>query len=168
MRWCFHSFGFPYQFGERGNFRAGPLLLDFVRCFHNLITKFIASTSLFSFSFFSLSLCSLFFSFPLCNSVATLQAQQYSFYKLCFRRLPFVSMRLKPFSVAIGLLAATVFAADNPINVPKEGLMFTAGKPTTFTWNPTTSGTVTLRLREGASSDLSGGTLIKGMSSIST
>ena len=76
-------------------------------------------------------------------------------------------MRLTSFSVAIGLLTAAGHAADNPINVPKDGFpVFTAGKPATFTWKPTTDGTVTLRLREGASSDLNGGTLIKGAFSV--
>ena len=38
--------------------------------------------------------------------------------------------------------------------------MLTAGKPSTITWKPTTSGTVTLTLREGANSDLSQGSVI--------
>ncbi|KAL2361317.1 hypothetical protein RJZ56_005808 [Blastomyces dermatitidis] len=54
-------------------------------------------------------------------------------------------------------LAVTAFAAvvaaqsnGNPFNVPSGGYQFVAGKPTTVTWDPTTSGTVSLRLQMGA------------------
>ena len=51
---------------------------------------------------------------------------------------------------------AIALAQDNPnpFIVPEGGYALTAGKPTTLRWTPTTGGTVTLRLREGASSDL--------------
>ncbi|EGE86931.2 hypothetical protein BDDG_09882 [Blastomyces dermatitidis ATCC 18188] len=54
-------------------------------------------------------------------------------------------------------LAVTAFAAvvaaqsnGNPFNVPSDGYQFVAGKPTTVTWEPTTPGTVSLRLQMGA------------------
>lgn len=49
-------------------------------------------------------------------------------------------------------------AFNNPV-----GFSLTAGKPTTITWNPTTPGTVTLKLRSGANSDLNQGTVIEGI-----
>ncbi|KAK5742653.1 hypothetical protein LTR17_003185 [Elasticomyces elasticus] len=62
------------------------------------------------------------------------------------------------------LLAAPFLAyaqsAANPFNVPNGGYSVTAGSPTDLTWNPTTSGTVTLILRSGPSSNLIAGTVI--------
>ena len=53
-------------------------------------------------------------------------------------------------------MAVSAFAAfaaaqsnDNPFNVPNEGYDFTAGEPTTVTWDPTTDGTITLKLQIG-------------------
>ncbi|KAL2368940.1 hypothetical protein BDBG_04225 [Blastomyces gilchristii SLH14081] len=53
-------------------------------------------------------------------------------------------------------LAVTAFAAvvaaqsnGNPFNVPSDGYQFVAGQPTTVTWDPTTPGTVSLRLQMG-------------------
>lgn len=48
----------------------------------------------------------------------------------------------------------------NPFNIPNGGYMLTAGQSSTITWKPTTSGSVTLTLREGANSDLNKGTVI--------
>ncbi|KAK5677351.1 hypothetical protein LTS10_009921 [Elasticomyces elasticus] len=62
------------------------------------------------------------------------------------------------------LLAAPFLAyaqgSANPFNVPNGGYSVTAGSPTDLTWNPTTSGTVTLILRSGPSSNLIAGTVI--------
>ncbi|KAL9611797.1 MAG: hypothetical protein Q9167_003565 [Letrouitia subvulpina] len=59
------------------------------------------------------------------------------------------------------MLCAAVFAQDkpNPFTVPST-YMATAGQPSTVTWQPTTPGTVTIRLRSGASSDLENGVVI--------
>lgn len=43
---------------------------------------------------------------------------------------------------------------DNPISSPTLGDEFKAGKPVTIVWNPTTGGTVSLRLRKGDESNL--------------
>jgi len=67
-------------------------------------------------------------------------------------------MRLSLTFLAAAL--ATVVSAQNAFNVPSGGYSLKAGSPTTFTWSPTTSGTVTLQLRYGASSTLSAGTTI--------
>ena len=65
--------------------------------------------------------------------------------------------------LAIAALSTAVLAQQatgpNPFKVP-PGFSLTAGKPTNIQWTPTTQGTVTLRLREGANSDLSAGTVI--------
>ena len=58
------------------------------------------------------------------------------------------------------LAAAQSSSGSNPFKVPAAGYSFNAGTPTTINWTPTTSGTVTLRLRDGASSDLNAGTVI--------
>ncbi len=71
-------------------------------------------------------------------------------------------MRLLLLSIPGGLAAVALAANPNPFNVP-EGFSLTAGKPTTLTWNPTTPGTVTLRLRQGASNNLEAGTVIQGI-----
>lgn len=64
--------------------------------------------------------------------------------------------------VAVLLSSVLAQTTDNAFKIP-EGFSITAGKPTTLEWTPTTPGTVTLRLREGANSDLSPGTVIAGM-----
>ncbi|KZF23791.1 hypothetical protein L228DRAFT_238310 [Xylona heveae TC161] len=68
------------------------------------------------------------------------------------------------FSVAVILsaLAAAVAAQsnDNPFKYPTGGWGFKAGSSTEIDWDPTTSGTVTILLREGANSNLSPGTAI--------
>ena len=57
------------------------------------------------------------------------------------------------------MILAQQAAGPNPFKVP-QGFALTAGKPTNIEWNPTTGGTVTLRLREGANSNLTPGTVI--------
>ncbi|EEP76658.1 predicted protein [Uncinocarpus reesii 1704] len=52
--------------------------------------------------------------------------------------------------IALGAFAALVSAArENPFNVPRGGYQFTANQPTTLTWQPTTDGTVTIKLQKG-------------------
>lgn len=62
------------------------------------------------------------------------------------------------FAVALGFLATLTLSAaqtgsssdKNPFIYPTAGATFTAGQTSTLTWNPTTSGTVSLRLQWGA------------------
>lgn len=53
--------------------------------------------------------------------------------------------------IYIAVSAFAAFAAaqtkDNAFNVPKGGYEFTAGEPTNLNWDPTTSGTITLKLQ---------------------
>lgn len=56
--------------------------------------------------------------------------------------------------------AFVALAADNSFNVPEGGYNATAGQSLALSWSPTTSGTVSLILRSGASSDLDAGTYI--------
>jgi len=72
-------------------------------------------------------------------------------------------MRLSLLSLLGGLAAVALAANPNPFNIPSQGFALTAGQPTTLTWTPTTPGTVTLRLRQGASNNLEAGTVIQGM-----
>ncbi|KAE8372367.1 Ser-Thr-rich glycosyl-phosphatidyl-inositol-anchored membrane family-domain-containing protein [Aspergillus bertholletiae] len=60
---------------------------------------------------------------------------------------------------AMASLAAAATGA-NPFNIPREGYSFEAGKPTTLSWDPTTSGTITLRLQWGAVMTSNTGTTI--------
>lgn len=67
------------------------------------------------------------------------------------------------------LLAAAIAqqgSGDNAFRIPPGGISFTAGQPATISWTPSTGGTVTLKLREGASSTLNPGTVIKCMLSL--
>lgn len=71
-------------------------------------------------------------------------------------------MRLVSLSGIACLVSAAVAQTGskaNPPTVPSD-YSVTAGKPSTFTWKPTTQGTVTLTLRTGAASDLNKGTVI--------
>ncbi|RHZ72609.1 hypothetical protein CDV55_105915 [Aspergillus turcosus] len=54
--------------------------------------------------------------------------------------------------LAFSALAAVVAAQTNanPFNIPASGYQFTAGEPTTLSWDPTTGGTVTLKLQWGS------------------
>ena len=49
----------------------------------------------------------------------------------------------------IAALAAAQTQGVNPFLNPPGGYKFNAGVPTDLKWNPTTSGTVTLRLQSG-------------------
>ncbi|KAK0347365.1 hypothetical protein LTR02_002966 [Friedmanniomyces endolithicus] len=65
-------------------------------------------------------------------------------------------------SFILTLLGAPLLAlaqSANPFKIPTN-FSATAGQPLSLNWNPTTSGTVTLVLRSGASSDLAAGTVI--------
>ena len=71
-------------------------------------------------------------------------------------------MRIAPLSTIACLLTAVAAqsgSTSNPPTIP-QGLTFTAGKLATFTWTPTTSGTVTLTLRNGPSNNLNKGTVV--------
>ena len=61
---------------------------------------------------------------------------------------------------AILAQAFLVLAQDNPFNNPNGGYAPTAGQSVKLNWQPTTSGTVSLILRSGASSNLDAGTYI--------
>ncbi|KAL8952085.1 MAG: hypothetical protein Q9222_001996 [Ikaeria aurantiellina] len=62
-------------------------------------------------------------------------------------------------SCLLALAAAQAPSGPNYFTLP-AGFMINAGSPTPITWNPTTGGTVTIRLRSGASSDLEQGTVV--------
>ena len=69
-------------------------------------------------------------------------------------------MRYSILYAASSLLALAVAQnRPNPFTLDSD-FMITAGEPTTITWEPTTDGTVSIRLRSGASSDLEEGTEI--------
>ncbi|KAL4944349.1 Ser-Thr-rich glycosyl-phosphatidyl-inositol-anchored membrane family-domain-containing protein [Aspergillus oleicola] len=53
--------------------------------------------------------------------------------------------------VALSAIATLVAARENPFNIPRDGYSFTAGESTTLNWDPTTEGTVTLKLQWGSS-----------------
>jgi len=65
-------------------------------------------------------------------------------------------------SFAVAALAAVAAANSkaNPFNIPTDGYTFKAGQATTITWDPTTSGTVTLRLQWGAVTTANSGTAL--------
>ncbi|KAH0545067.1 hypothetical protein FGG08_000838 [Glutinoglossum americanum] len=67
------------------------------------------------------------------------------------------------FAAAVAAVATAQSAqpnGPNPFIIPTSGLSFTAGSSSTISWTPTTSGTVTIILRQGSSSQLSDGTPI--------
>lgn len=66
---------------------------------------------------------------------------------------------------AIATLAAAAEKA-NPFSIPNDGYTFKTGQPTTLKWNPTTSGTVTLRLQWGGVLTPNSGTPIASESSL--
>lgn len=75
-------------------------------------------------------------------------------------------------TLAFGLLATfslsaaqTSTADDNAFSAPASGAQLTAGSTTTLTWNPTTSGTVSLRVQWGATTVATDGVAIACMSS---
>ena len=58
---------------------------------------------------------------------------------------------------------AVVASADNkanPFNIPTDGYTFKTGEPTTLSWDPTTTGTVSLYLQWGAVTTSNSGTPI--------
>ncbi|OJD09362.1 hypothetical protein ACJ73_10379 [Blastomyces percursus] len=66
-------------------------------------------------------------------------------------------------------LAVTAFAAvvaaqshDNPFNNPPGGYQFVVGMPTELSWEPSTAGTVTLKLQKGRNTTPSDGIIIGG------
>ncbi|RAQ54786.1 GPI anchored protein [Aspergillus flavus] len=61
---------------------------------------------------------------------------------------------------AMASLAAAATNSANPFNIPSEGYSFEAGEPTTLSWKPTTSGTVSLKLQWGAVMTSNTGTTI--------
>lgn len=66
-------------------------------------------------------------------------------------------------STLIALFASPLLALAqnaNPFKIPTEGISAKAGSSVTLNWEPTTSGTVTLLVRQGASSNLNPGTAI--------
>lgn len=69
------------------------------------------------------------------------------------------------FTLVLSAFVASISAQNtdgsNPFNIPAGGYLLNAGQPTTFTWQPTTPGTVTLTLRDGANGDLNPGTVIQ-------
>ncbi|CAF9909356.1 MAG: hypothetical protein ALECFALPRED_005528 [Alectoria fallacina] len=71
-------------------------------------------------------------------------------------------MRFSPLSIVACLftaVAAQTGSTSNPPTTPPD-FTVTAGISSTFTWTPTTSGTVTLTLRSGPASDLDKGTVL--------
>ncbi|EMF17642.1 uncharacterized protein SEPMUDRAFT_146608 [Sphaerulina musiva SO2202] len=60
----------------------------------------------------------------------------------------------------VSALAAYAQTATGPNAFTNVGLAAKAGEPLTLTWNPTTGGTVSLVLRNGASNNLNAGTTI--------
>ncbi|KAJ5247009.1 cell wall protein [Penicillium chermesinum] len=67
----------------------------------------------------------------------------------------------------VSIVAAVAFSAlvaanneANAFNNPPGGYQFTAGKPTTLTWNPDTTGSVSLRLQSGSVSTPNSGDVI--------
>ncbi|KAL4752646.1 hypothetical protein BDW72DRAFT_60822 [Aspergillus terricola var. indicus] len=53
------------------------------------------------------------------------------------------------FFFALSAVATLVAARENAFNIPKDGYTFTAGEATTLSWDPSTEGTVTLKLQHG-------------------
>ncbi|KAL4902530.1 Ser-Thr-rich glycosyl-phosphatidyl-inositol-anchored membrane family-domain-containing protein [Aspergillus multicolor] len=64
------------------------------------------------------------------------------------------------FFLALSAVATLVAARENAFNIPKDGYSFTAGEATTLTWDPSTEGTVTLKLQYGDVLTSSSGTTI--------
>ena len=64
-------------------------------------------------------------------------------------------------SIVLGsLLALAAAEGTNPFNIPNGGYTFKAGEPTTVKWNPTSDGTVSLKLQSGELLTPDGGTTI--------
>ncbi|CAD6574662.1 MAG: hypothetical protein ASARMPREDX12_006881 [Alectoria sarmentosa] len=71
-------------------------------------------------------------------------------------------MRFSPLFIVACLFAVVAAQTGSTSNPPttRPGFTVTAGISSTFTWTPTTSGTVTLTLRSGPASDLDKGTVL--------
>ncbi|KAF3398050.1 putative cell wall protein [Penicillium rolfsii] len=71
-------------------------------------------------------------------------------------------MRTTFFALAAALFAGVVSANSkaNAFSIPLNGYTFTAGEPTTLTWNADSGSTVTLRLQSGAVTTANSGTVI--------
>ncbi|KAL5337815.1 Ser-Thr-rich glycosyl-phosphatidyl-inositol-anchored membrane family-domain-containing protein [Aspergillus crustosus] len=68
------------------------------------------------------------------------------------------------FFVALSAIAALVAARENPFNIPGSGYEFAAGEPTTLSWDPTTEGTVSIRLQWGdVLTDSTGSTIVSSI-----
>lgn len=52
-------------------------------------------------------------------------------------------------SAFAAVVSAQVGGTENPFNVPEGGYEFNAGEPTVLQWDPTTDGTVTIKLQYG-------------------
>ncbi|PGH09623.1 hypothetical protein AJ79_05679 [Helicocarpus griseus UAMH5409] len=61
---------------------------------------------------------------------------------------------------AFAAFAAAQSGRDNAFNIPKDGYHFAAGKPTQLSWEPTTEGTVTLKLQKGQNTTPQDGIII--------
>jgi hypothetical protein len=65
------------------------------------------------------------------------------------------------FFLALSAIATLVAARENPFNIPSGGYEFAAGEPTTLSWDPTTEGTVSIRLQWGdVLTDSTGSTIV--------
>lgn len=66
--------------------------------------------------------------------------------------------------LTVSALAAVATAGSmaNPFKIPSGGYSFTVGEATTLQWDPTTSGTVTLRLQHGSVTTSTDGYAIAG------
>ncbi|RDW81763.1 GPI anchored serine-threonine rich family protein [Aspergillus mulundensis] len=64
------------------------------------------------------------------------------------------------FFLALSAVATLAAARENAFNIPKDGYSFTAGEATTLSWDPSTEGTVTLKLQYGDVLTSSSGTTL--------
>lgn len=82
------------------------------------------------------------------------------FFRLSYlkRKMQF---RILSLFALVAAAAAQQGSGDNAFKIPPGGFAFTAGQPATISWTPSTEGTVTLKLRQGAASALNPGTVIK-------
>ncbi|KAL2824509.1 Ser-Thr-rich glycosyl-phosphatidyl-inositol-anchored membrane family-domain-containing protein [Aspergillus cavernicola] len=65
----------------------------------------------------------------------------------------------------LSVVATLAAARENPFNIPGSGYEFTAGESTTLSWDPTTEGTVSLKLQWGDDfTSSTGSTIVSGIS----
>ena len=81
---------------------------------------------------------------------------------LTLHRYPILPLKMRSsISIVLGSLLALAAAENsNPFNIPNGGYTFKAGEPTTVKWNPTSDGTVSLKLQSGELLTPDGGTTI--------